>query len=279
MILITGATGNVGKELLPLLIRAGEPVRIFVRNPQKAAAFEGQADIFTGDLNDRTDLETAMRSVDRVFLVTSSTQQDLNVIESARQARAGHIVKLSTIEAGHNPVLGHGKWHREREELIRASGLAWTFLRPTMFMSNTLDWAASIRQQETVFYPGGEGKVSPIDPADIAAVAAAALTSSEHENQAYTLTGPETLIICEIVEILGRVLGKSLRYENVPLSVAGEGMLNAGLPAYVVDGLIEAFKAIHEGRFAYLTDAVEQATGRKPRTYQAWCRDHLAAFQ
>ena len=159
MILITGATGNVGRELTQQLLEAGQPLRLLTRDASKLSALDGRVEIAVGDLGKPETLESAFEGVERLFLVTASTQQDQNVLNAAKDAGVRHVVKLSTFEAVDPLMAEHVKWHREREELIRASGLAWTFLRPTMFMSTALDWAETIRQEGVFYFPGGEGRV------------------------------------------------------------------------------------------------------------------------
>src|SRR5262245_46463899 len=139
MILITGATGHIGKELIPQLHATGQSLRVLVRDKKKVAHLDLCIERVVGDLNDPTSLLSAMHGVERVFLVTVEMQQDVNVIEAARRAGVQHIVKLSTLEATDHKIKV-GKWHYKREELIRSSGLDWTFLRPGMFMSNTVEW-------------------------------------------------------------------------------------------------------------------------------------------
>jgi uncharacterized protein YbjT (DUF2867 family) len=219
-----------------------------------------------------------MRGIDRLYLVTPDTQQVINLLEAAKRSGVNHVVKQSTIEADRS--LGPGKWHREQEELIKASGLAWTFLRPTMMMVNAIEWwGATIKSQSAVFFPGGKGKVSPVDPRDIAAVASAVLTYPEHKGQIYELTGPEVLTIGEMVQILEKVLGKRIRYVNVPVFLAAIGMRRFGLPGYVVKGLIETLGALRRNEYAYVTDVIERVGGGKPRSFEVWCQDHVAAFQ
>jgi (4-alkanoyl-5-oxo-2,5-dihydrofuran-3-yl)methyl phosphate reductase len=278
MILVSGASGHVGREVVQHLLAAGQPVRVFVRDERKVADLAGRVEIAVGDFYNPASVEAAMQGVARMFLLDFETEQVVNTLAAAQRSGLRHIVKLSTIEAGHEPMIGHGKHHREREELIRASGLAWTFLRPTIFMTNALDWAETVKSQATVYYPGGEGRVSPVDPWDIAAVAAASLTDPRHECQAYPLTGPGLLSFGEMAQVLARVLGRPIRYVDIPDSVAGEGMRQAGLPEYVVEGLIAASAEVRRGRFAYTTDAVERVTGRPPRTFETWCEKHKLAF-
>ena len=279
MILITGATGTVGRELTQQLLEAGQAMRVLTRDAGKVSALEGRAEIAVGDLDSPETLRAALAGIERVFLVTANTQQDVNVLQAAKAARVRHIVKLSTLEAVDPVMIEHVKWHREREELIRASGLAWTFLRPTMFMSTALDWAKTIRQEGTIYFPGGEGKVPAIDPWDIAAVAAVALTEPGHEGQAYALTGPMALGFGEMAEVFTRVLGRQVRYVDMPEKEAGEGMRKAGLPDYVVAGLLGTFAAVRLGRLSACTEDVKKVTGRPPRTFETWCRDHLNVFQ
>jgi len=278
MILITGATGTVGKALVQQLLEAKQPVRVFTRHAGKVAHLAGQVEIVTGDFNRPETLEPALRGVERMFLLDFDRQQVQHILEVSRMVGLKHIVKLSTIEAGHDPMIGHGKFHREREKLIEASGLDWTFLRPTMFMSNAFDWLPGIRQAGKVFYAGGRGQVSPIDPGDVAAVAAAALTGEGHAGQGYALTGPELLSFGDMTCILSEVLGRPLEYVDIPESAAAEQMRQAGLPPYVVDGLVEAFAAIRLGRFAYTTDWVQQISGKPAHTFQQWCQANQAAF-
>ena len=279
MILITGATGNVGSELTRQLLEAGHDVRILTRDARNVSALEGKAEIAVGDLDALETLRAALDGVARVFLVTASTQHDANVLQAAKDAGVRHVVKLSTFEAIDPLMVEHVKWHREREELIRASGLDWTFLRPTMFMSTALDWAKTIRAEGVIYFPGGEGKVPAVDPWDVAAVAAVALTESGHEGQAYALTGPAAISFGDMAEVFSAVLGRQIRYVDMSEEEAGESMRKAGLPDYAIEGLLGTFAAVRSGHLGYCTEDVEKVTGRTPRTFEAWCRAHLDAFQ
>lgn len=188
MILISGATGNVGRELVKLLLNEGAQVRVLMRGRQKALQFGDKVEIAIGDLDKPETLPAAMQGVDRLYFVTPITEQVINLLQAAKQAGVKHIIKQSTIEADRS--LGPGKWHREQEELIKSMGFAWTFIRPIMFMSNTIEWwSATIKSQNAVYFPGGRGIVPPVDPRDIAAVACTALTQDGHEGKTYETTG------------------------------------------------------------------------------------------
>jgi uncharacterized protein YbjT (DUF2867 family) len=278
MILVTGATGHVGKELVEQLLAEGAQVRVLVRDERKVAHLGHRVERAVGDLDQAETLVAAMRGIDRLFFVTPETRQVVNLLEAAKQAGIRHVVKQSTIEADRS--LGPGKWHREQEELIKAAGTAWTILRPTMMMVNTIEWwAATIKSQGAVHFPGGKGRVSPVDPRDVAAVACKVLTRSGHEGQTYELTGPELLTIGDMVQIIGKVLGKRLRYVNVPVFLAAIWLRRFGLPRYVVQGLVETLGALRRSEYAYVTDAVERVGQRQPRRFEMWCRDHVTAFQ
>ena len=174
-ILVIGASGTVGKELVQQLTEMHQKVRILVRDPARIPKVNNLVEPFIGDLDKPDTLLNAMRGIKRLFLITGSTQQDRNVLDVGKTTGLEQIVKLSTQEAGWVPVKGHGYWHHEREKLIKASGIPWTFLRPCMFMTTTTSWAYTIREKSIVTYPGGSGKIAPIDPWDVAAVAAVAL--------------------------------------------------------------------------------------------------------
>jgi len=279
MILITGVTGHIGRELVPILLESNEPMRVLVRNEQKVAHLDPSIERVVGDLNDPITLDTAARGVDRIFLVTFETQQDIHVLEAAMRAGVRQIVKLSTLEASH-PIIQVGKWHAKREDLIRASGLNWTFLRPGMFMTNTIEWwSDSIKSQGAVYFPGGKGRVAPVDPRDIAAVAALALTHPGHQGQSYELTGPELLTVGEMVQTIGRVLGKPLRYTDIPPIAARMWMLKSSMDKILVKALMEMLAVLRKNEGAICTGTFKELTGREPLSFETWCREHIAAFQ
>jgi len=240
------------------------------RNAAKLLAVNPGCEVVEGNLDDPISLEKAMNGVDRVFLLTSKTQQDRNVIAAANKAGTGHVVKLSTQEAGWVPVEGHGHWHREREVLIQSSGLTWTFLRPCMFMNFALSWLASIQSEGVVRAGGGQGRLGPIAPNDVAMAAVAALTDGGHENKGYELTGPELLSFEEMSKTMGKAMGKEVRY--IPISDPEQGTVftNMGVSGYVVNRLVETFSLIRSGRFNSLTSDFEKLTGRSPQTFLDW---------
>lgn len=279
MILVTGATGNIGRELMPLLLEASQPIRVLVRDERKVAHLDTCVERMVGDWDKTETLLPALKGVERIFLVTYEMRQDINVLEAAKRAGVQHMVKLSTLEATEHKIQV-GKWHYEREELIRLSGLDWTFLRPGMFMSNSIDWwAESIKGQGSVFFPGGKkGKVAPVDPRDVAKVAAVALTQPGHHGQAYELTGSELFTIGEMVGVISRVLGKTIQYVDIPPIAAKLFMLKSGMDKTLVNALMEMLASLRRNEGAIVTDTVQCVTGQPPRTFEAWCREHSDAF-
>jgi (4-alkanoyl-5-oxo-2,5-dihydrofuran-3-yl)methyl phosphate reductase len=279
MILVIGATGSIGRELIPLLVESERPLRVLVRDARKLAHIDPVVERVLGDLDRSDTLEAAMEGVECMFLLTFDTQQDRNVISAARRAGVQHLVKLSTLEAS-QAHLKVGRWHREREELIQSSDLDWTFLRPGMFMSNTIEWwAETVKKQAAVYFPGGKGRTAPVDPRDVARVAACALTAAGHSGKVYEITGPELLSIGEMAQIIGGVLGKRVKYINVPLVAAKLQMRLSGMDAELVDALMELAKELRSDRAAQLTGTVEGVTGKPPRSFEAWCRENMRAFQ
>ncbi|QSQ19531.1 SDR family oxidoreductase [Pyxidicoccus parkwayensis] len=280
MILITGATGNIGSELVQQLSARGAPLRIVTRDERKVAHLDARIERVIGNLSERDTVQRAVRGVERLFMVTLLTGEgdtaDPMLIEEARKAGVRHVVKVSSLgTAGKSRM---GQMHREKEQLIEASGMGWTFLRPGSFMSNALQWVGPIRAQGKVFTPTADGKVAPIDPKDIAAVAAVALTSSGHEGQVHELTGPELLSAHDQVRILAGILGRTLQCVDVPVTVAGENVRKSGAPDWMVEGLMELWTAIRSGNGGILKDGVQRVTGRPARTFEQWCQEHRGAF-
>jgi (4-alkanoyl-5-oxo-2,5-dihydrofuran-3-yl)methyl phosphate reductase len=279
MILVTGATGNIGKELVPLLLAKGQRIRIVTRDAAKVAALDPRIERLIGDLSDAATVRRAVEGVERVFMVSlirdASGDADRLLIAEAKHAGVRHIVKISALSGGDGVV---GRLHRDRETAVRESGLAWTFLRPGMFMANSLGWAATIRAQGQVFSPTGNGRTAPISPSDIAAVAAEALTGAGHEGKAYELTGPELLSAPDQVAILSRVLGKPIVCVDIPVEVSVERMQKMGAPAFLVEGLAEFWRSIKAGTAEIKNDEVRRLLGRPAQTSEAWAKAHKAAF-
>ena len=192
----------------------------------------------------------------------------------------GYVVHLSSFNVLGDPMPAMGRWHHEREQLIRASGIPATFLRPGGFMTNAFDWLPTIRQGGYVLDPVGPGRYAPIDPADIAAVAALALTSDGHQGREYVLTGDELFTITEQVKILAAAAGRDIEVRAAadPQEAVASRFPN-GAPPALSDAIVEGFTLMRADTAGFRTDTVERLLGRKPRTFADWCARNADAFR
>jgi uncharacterized protein YbjT (DUF2867 family) len=280
MILVTGATGTVGREVVAQLLAAGEKVRAMTRNPK--AKLDPRVEVARGNFDDPASLADAVRGVDRVFSLTLGPQSGLherNLAQAAKTAGVRHIVKLSAMGGDGETKNDIRKWHDEGEQAIRETGIPLTVLYPGAFMSNAFHWRESIRATGKVFSNYGEGKLPPVHPRDIAAVAVRALTSDGHEGKSYAITGPEALTVGEQVKILSSAVGKPIEYVPVPDEVVRAGMEKAGLPSPLIDALLPFAAFIRSGKASQVFPTVEEVVGRPPFTFNDWARENAAAFR
>jgi uncharacterized protein YbjT (DUF2867 family) len=281
MILITGATGHVGRELCRELDAAGATFRVLVRDLARSADLPARAARVVGDLGDPATLPRAFDRVDQLFLLVPGIALDhtAHAVAAARAAGVRHVVLLSSFAAGLDPVPAMGRWHHAREQLIRAAELPMTVLRPGGFMTNALDWASTIRDGGFVLDPTGPGRYAPIDPADIAAVAARVLTEAGHVGNAYLLTGAEAFTVAEQVAILAKALGRPIEVRAAATPAeAVRARYPAGAPEVLANAILEGFAAMRANTTGICTDTVERLVGRKPRTFAAWCARNASAF-
>ena len=274
MLLITGATGHVGRALVGELDQRGAKFKLLVRTPRPDLPGEQ----VVGDLGGPLDLE----GIDKVFLLVPGTGLDhtTNVVTAAVRAGVRHLVYLSSYAVLGRPIPAMGHWHHEREQLIQRAGLPATFLRPTGFMTNAFDWLPTIHAGGYVLDPIGPGRAAPIDTADIAAVAATVLTEEGHEDTNYTLTGPEASTVEEQVAILGNAIGREL--EVRPIEAPADAVrfrYPDGAPPDLAAALVEGLKLMRDDTVGLRTDAVRRLTGRDPGTFVTWCRENANAFR
>ena len=278
--LITGATGDVGSRVVELLVQRGIRPRIFVRNAEKARArFGDRVDVFTGDLADEEALRTAMAGADSLFLLNSGPaipMLDALAARAASAAGVAHIVKLSSIDVEQS--LAIGAWHEKGEAAIRASGIPFTFVRPTGFMSNLLAWAHSIQAEGVVRTCTGDGRRAFIHSEDIAEVVVEALVSRKYLGRALAITGPEAVTFAEAAEKIGAAVGKLVRFEAISDEEAGRRFAASGEPAEVVEAHVALWRAIREGRVGMVTNEVERVVGRRPILLDTWVRENVEAF-
>lgn len=283
MILVTGATGTTGSEVVRQLAAAGQKVRALVRDRKKAGKIEGpEVEIAVGDLDRPATLEAPLQGIEKIFLVSSPDPRvaDLhrNLIEAAKRSGVRHIVRMAALGSRPDSPVSLLRWHGESERILERSGIPYTFLRPHMFMQSTLMFARSIAAEGTFYAPLRDAKISLVDVRDIAAVAVGALTGRGHESKAYDVTGPEALSFSDVAGKISAATGKPVKYVNVPPEAARKAMLGMGMPDWLVDGLLGLYAEWSAGRGASVSPAVGQVGKTKPRTYEQFAREHAGAF-
>lgn len=285
MILITGATGTTGREVVAELRKMGATgVRALVRDPTRAefiraAGFEA----VVGDFERPETLSAALAGVERALLLTPPTPdtvaQHRAFVEAAAGAGVRHIVNLSAIGADADAPEGFGKWHGQSEKHLKTSGLAWTMLRPNSFMQNLLGQARQIAATGRIFQSVGDARISFIDARDIAAVAARTLTEAGHEGQTYLLSGPEALTFRDVAAKLSEASGRKIMYVPVTPEQYRTGALAAGMPAWLMDALEAIDQYFAAGHGAEVTDVVRRVGRKEPTTFDQFARAHAEAFK
>jgi uncharacterized protein YbjT (DUF2867 family) len=281
MYFITGSTGHIGRPLVEQLHQESHDVRALVRDPSRAELLPDGVDIAVGNLDDPDSVARALRGVDSVFLLHAGfgTAQTRIMIEAARSAAVNRIVLLSSVGARLIPLAGLiPESFAAREELLRASGLDVTYLRPTSLMSNALSWANGIRDKSQVVDATDPGVLVPVDPVDIARVAALVLTEDGHAGHGYILNGPEALTVREQVEILSNVLGRSIDFVDVTPEQAAKEAMASGTPVQLAEAMQNLNELFRARRVGQIGDDIENLTGLAPATFRAWCERHIDEF-
>ena len=281
MFLITGSTGHIGRPLVEQLHKEGHDVRALVRDASRAEVLPAGVDIAVGNLDDAGSIKAALSGIDSVFLlhVGVGTTQTQIMIDAARSTGVNRIVLLSSVGARLIPIAGliPGSL-AAREDLLRASGLNVTYLRPTSLMSNALSWAGGIRESNRVVDPTDPGVQVPADPDDIARVAARVLTEDGHGGHGYILNGPEALTAREEVEILSDVLGRTIEFVAVTPEQAAKEAIERGTPAQLAEAMQQLHEMFRARLVGQLSDDVENLTGVAPRSFRDWCEHHINEF-
>ena len=284
-ILVTGATGNVGGVLIPILTNLGADVRVLTRDESKAQGLkDAGVEVVVGDLDKPDTLDAAFRGVDKVFLITppnpNQVIQTKNGIEAAKRAGSPFIVRLSAGAVREMPgalprVPGQ---HAEIDGMLKASGLPYTIIRPHSFMQNMMMAAQTVASEGAVYMPMKDAKLGMIDVRDIVDVAVKVLTEDGHEGKTYTLTGPASISFHDVAAAHSKALGKQVNYVDVPLEAAREGMISTGMSEWFADAMIEYMTAFGEGYGDFTTTDVEKVTGNPPRSYETFANDFAQVF-
>lgn len=283
MILVTGATGHVGTHLLRLLTQRGAALRALAHSSSSRAMIEGHGvEAVEGDFNRPETLERAMEGCDRVFLLSpphpDQAVREMAAVDAAGRLGVDHVVALSVTGAERESPSPFSRWHGEIDNHLLASGLPYTILRPSGFMQVHLFPVHTVTTQGAWYGMSGNGAHAYIDAEDVAAVAAEVLTSTGHMGQAYELTGPEAITMPQAATQLSEVLGRHVRYIDVPADQFRTSLADAGLPAWLVEAAVLLYGSIREGHLATVTNVVQQVAGRPPRDYRRFAEANEPAF-
>ncbi|WP_410586129.1 NmrA family NAD(P)-binding protein [Amycolatopsis sp. lyj-23] len=289
MILVTGAAGRAGSVVVRALVRRGEPVRALVRAPARApwlAQLPGVT-VVAGDLRDRRTLGEPLDGITKDLLISSPREEmvdtQISFIDAAMRAGVPHVVKFSGREAGigfDQEAFRGTRWHGQVERYLERAGPAWTHLRPSQFMQNYLPGpitGVDVAARELVM-PIGGARLSPVDVADVAEIAAGVLTRAGQENLAYDITGPEALTMTEIAGHISAATGVPFRFVEVGFEEQRRRYTAAGLPPHVVDLFDEQFRERRRTPVAGIGLAAHHTFGVTPTSFAAFARAHAAEF-
>ena len=283
MILITGATGNIGNELTKILSASSTPARAFVRNglQSKAIALPG-IEIVEGDFSEPETFATALAGVDCLFLLIPSSsrveEQQRNFVDEAKRSKVKRIVKLSQLGADENAAGRFQRYHGAVEKHIVKSGIGYTFLRPNLFMQGLLNFRQTISSRGEFYAPAGDAAVSVVDVRDIASVGTRVLTEAAHEGKIYDITGPEALTHEEMARQLSQAIAKTIQYVNVPPEAMRQALLNLGMPEWQAEGLVEDYAHYRRGEAAGVSSTVHDITGKAVIPFSQFVREYAGKF-
>jgi uncharacterized protein YbjT (DUF2867 family) len=291
-ILVTGATGNIGSEVVRQLSSTAPAVNIkaavhSAQNIKKVKEEGDRVEVVLIDYNKPETLKEALNQVDKLFLLTpdvpNAPELASNMVIEAKKAGIRHIVKQSVMGADLEADVGIMRLHRQAEKIIEQSGIPFTFLRPNEFMQNFVNFhSPSIKNNNAFYLPLEDAKVSIVDVRDIAAVAVKSLTedrNGKHDNKTYLITGPEALSYHQAAEILSNATDKKISYVNISEEEARGAMKEMGMSDWIINTISELYDYFRKGNASQVTSAVEEVTGRKPISFSQFAKDHASAFR
>ncbi len=283
MILITGASGNVGKAVLREVARKEAKFRGMYRSQEEAAKAPAGCEPVIADFSSQESLRKALDGVTAVYVVCSPIPQlvelESNVVDACKESRVRHVVLNSALGAG-----DYGKsfpsWHRKVEDKLKSTGLSYTILRPNGFMQNIAAfYAPSIRKEGAFYQAMGDAKVSHIDVGDVAAVAVKSLYAGAHAGKTYELFGPEAVSNEELAKRISKVAGRTVRFVDIPESAQREAMLGMGMPEWQVTALLELQQYYKQGHGAKTDGLLKSLLERDPVTLDEYLQSNAKEFR
>jgi uncharacterized protein YbjT (DUF2867 family) len=283
MILVTGATGIAGSQVVRALLEQRHDVRAFVRDRDRARGLLGDSvELVQGDFADPHSLHAALDGVRDVFLSGADdprrVEWETAAIDAAVEAGVRRIVKLSSIVAEPGAAVAFWDWHGRIEEHLRKSQVAAVVLRASFFMSNLLAASQQVALEGRLYAPAGEARIAMIDPRDVGAVAAAVLGTTGHDGRTYVVTGPQAITYADVAAALSAATARDVEFIDVPSEDATLGMIQAGLPVFVAEQVGAIFAQARQGVAEHVTPTVESLTGRAPHDFASFARCHAPAF-
>jgi uncharacterized protein YbjT (DUF2867 family) len=282
MILVTGATGNVGSAVVRRLSDAGVPVRAMTRT-LKGAPTLPSVEWVQADFTDPKSLAKAMAGIEKLVLISPAhadmVAHQVAVLGAAVGAKVKHIVKLSGLGAGPDAPIRLPRSHYEIENLIVASGIDYTFVRPNLFMQVLLGSAGSIESDGAIYAPAGDGAISFTDVHDVASTIVSSLADQHQKNAVLEITGPAALTYTEAADALGKAIGKPVKYVAVEPETARNAMTSSGMDNWLVEAFLELFSIYRDGHgVSVLSDTIKRVTGRPANDFAEFARRNRAQF-
>jgi uncharacterized protein YbjT (DUF2867 family) len=283
MILVTGATGVAGSEVVRAIRERDERVRVFVRDPQKAREVLGDAvELAVGDFADPHSVRAALEGVDDLVLSCADDPRrvawETSAIDAAAAAGVRRVVKLSAVGAAPGSPVAFWDWHDRVERHLIASAVPGVILRSSFYMTNVLAAAEQVAGEGRLYAPAAAARIAMIDPRDVGAAAAAVLSTPGHDGRTYVLTGPEAITYAQIAAALSAATGRAVEFIDVPDQDAQHGLIQAGLPDVVAEQVVKVFAMARRGAAEQVTATVKALTGRPPRDFASFARDHARLF-
>jgi uncharacterized protein YbjT (DUF2867 family) len=283
MILITGASGSVGKAVLQEAIRKQTKVRAMYRSKEEAAKAPSGCEPVLADYGDKQSLRKALNGVTSAYVVCSPIPQlvelESNMLDACKESGVKHVLLNSAMGAGDYPK-SFPSWHRKVEDKLKATGMSYTILRPNGFLQNIATYnAPSIRAQGAFYVAMGDAKVSYLDVGDIAVVAVKVLHGGAHGGKTYELNGPEAISNGELAKRISKVARRAVHYVDIPESAQREAMLGLGMPEWQVTALLELQQYYKQGGGAKTDSLLQTLIERAPVTLDQYLAANVPEFR